>query len=348
MNYNIENLLDGRPVLADNGMTVELSAVSSEDLGNGYSRYTVSYTETNSTNVAIDQGSFDVYFAFGDEIIVERQYGFFGEVLPGEDFSRSRSFQKEVLTENTPVALGYAAFGSSAELMWHFDESNIQITDTGELPDTTPPSVTLSIPDETAGASADQEIQILFSEEVENFDLNDLTVSNGSLSNLSGSADEWSVLFTPDLSAQAAGLIELDITGVTDIAGNAGIQSQNIEVNISETIEQVISVIVDRGVLGADPVFIENIVQTKLLENGEVVSNKLAYSGVDYDYEQLSSIVTVVTRDGQFTQEFTDEITVSFPEYSEISYDEAIELVGSSKIGETLLVVAGADGNYVG
>ena len=87
-----------------NGMTVTLGPASATDLGNGYTRYQFSYTETNLTSEKIDQGSLKLFFSDGS---VEKQYGFFNTVLPGEDFSTTRTHNWDVLSTKSLSTIQY-------------------------------------------------------------------------------------------------------------------------------------------------------------------------------------------------------------------------------------------------
>ena len=54
-----------------------------------------------------------------------------------------------------------------------------------------------------------------------------------------------------------------------------------------------------------------------------------------------------VTRDDEFTAEFTKEINDYLKSEANIAYKVAVGLVGAANIDATLLAVAGADGSYV-
>ncbi|WP_371917237.1 Ig-like domain-containing protein [Pseudomonas sp. R37(2017)] len=68
-------------------------------------------------------------------------------------------------------------------------------------------------------------VTITFSEAVSGFDNSDLSVANGTLSNVSSSDGgiTWTATFTPTVGiSDATNLIILNNTGITDLAGNAG------------------------------------------------------------------------------------------------------------------------------
>ena len=67
----------------------------------------------------------------------------------------------------------------------------------------------------------------------------------------------------------------------------------------------------------------------------------------DYCESDIDSIIMTVTRDGEFTEEFAQEISDYAAEAAGISYHEAVQLVGAPYINDTLLFVAGSDGSYI-
>ncbi len=85
-----------------------------------------------------------------------------------------------------------------------------------------------------------------------------------------------------------------------------------------------------------------------LTETVTSTSHTIEYNGTTFDYAEVDGIITTVVRDGEFTSEFAAEIAESFPDSAGISYSTAVALIGQANIESTLLMVAGADGNYVG
>jgi len=94
----------GTAYKATNGMSVTLVSFTTENLGNGYTRYTATYKQQNDTAVAIDEGTLRLYFTNASP---QAQYGSFNKVLPGESFALTRSYRWEVLTASTPLLLQY-------------------------------------------------------------------------------------------------------------------------------------------------------------------------------------------------------------------------------------------------
>ena len=85
-----------------------------------------------------------------------------------------------------------------------------------------------------------------------------------------------------------------------------------------------------------------------LTETVTSTSHTIEYNGTTFDYAEVDGIITTVVRDGEFTSEFAAEIAESFPNSAGISYSTAVALIGQANMESTLMMVAGADGNYVG
>jgi len=90
--------------------------------------------------------------------------------------------------------------------------------------DTQRPTATVVVDNENLGVGGTSTVTITFNEAVTGFDLSDLTVGNGTLSNLSTSDN---ITYTATLTAlaginQASNQITLNNTGVLDTAGNSG------------------------------------------------------------------------------------------------------------------------------
>ena len=104
-----------------------------------------------------------------------------------------------------------------------------------------------------------------------------------------------------------------------------------------------LSLIVKEGVLGGDAVYLQDLIEVRN-ENDHVVQ----YAGVNFNFSEIDSLVMTVCRNGEFTDEFSNEISETFPEFEGISYSTALALIGQPNMEGTLLMVAGFDGNYVG
>ncbi|WP_371321784.1 Ig-like domain-containing protein [Pseudomonas sp. PDM32] len=91
--------------------------------------------------------------------------------------------------------------------------------------DTLRPTATIAVADTALKAGETSLVTITFSEAVTGFTNADLTIANGTLSNVASSNGgiTWTATFTPTASiTDTSNLITLDNTGVSDAAGNAG------------------------------------------------------------------------------------------------------------------------------
>ena len=82
-------------------------------------------------------------------------------------------------------------------------------------------------------------------------------------------------------------------------------------------------------------------------EDGEVISHTVDYNGTTFNWSEIDALVLTVTRDGNFTDEFAQEIADAYPTVAGISYSTAVLLVGT-EIDDIILGIAGADGNITG
>jgi hypothetical protein len=91
--------------------------------------------------------------------------------------------------------------------------------------DTVLPTATIVVADTQLGIGETTTVTITFSEAVSGFDLSDISVANGTLSNLSSSDGgvTWTATLTPTANvSDATNLIVLDTGRVQDVAGNFG------------------------------------------------------------------------------------------------------------------------------
>ncbi|TMU80382.1 DUF4347 domain-containing protein [Pseudomonas fluorescens] len=92
------------------------------------------------------------------------------------------------------------------------------------------PTATIVISDTDLRPGETALVTITFSEAVSGFDNSDLSVANGTLSNVSSSDGgiTWTATFTPTIGvSDATNLIVLNNSGISDLAGNAGIGITN-------------------------------------------------------------------------------------------------------------------------
>ncbi|MTW06219.1 DUF4214 domain-containing protein, partial [Duganella ginsengisoli] len=91
--------------------------------------------------------------------------------------------------------------------------------------DTAAPVSTVSVADSTLGSGAVTAVTIAFSEAVTGLGLEDITVGNGALSNLSTNdgGKTWTATLTPATGVNVSGnVVTVENSGVQDLAGNAG------------------------------------------------------------------------------------------------------------------------------
>ncbi len=91
--------------------------------------------------------------------------------------------------------------------------------------DTQRPTATITVADAVLGIGQTTTVTVTFSEAVSGFDLSDLSVANGTLSNLASNdgGKTWTATLTPTVAiTDPTNLVVLDASLVNDAAGNAG------------------------------------------------------------------------------------------------------------------------------
>ncbi|SMQ27780.1 protein of unknown function [Pseudomonas helmanticensis] len=113
--------------------------------------------------------------------------------------------------------------------------------------DTQRPTATIVMSDTALKIGDTSLVTITFSEAVSGFTNADLTIANGTLTNVS-SADggiTWTATFTPTSSiTDATNLITLDNTGVADLAGNAGSGTTDSANYVVDTVRPTATIVV--------------------------------------------------------------------------------------------------------
>lgn len=91
------------------------------------------------------------------------------------------------------------------------------------IPDTTSPTATITLSNTTLKAGDTSTVTITFSEAVNNFSNDDLTLANGTLSNLTTTNNiTWNAIFTPDTAIENTTNVITLANTYTDTAGNIG------------------------------------------------------------------------------------------------------------------------------
>jgi len=109
-----------------------------------------------------------------------------------------------------------------------------------------------------------------------------------------------------------------------------------------------LTVIVDKGILGLEAVLLKGLSESITLTDGIETKHTVQYGNSVFNYSQIDALITTVTRDDEFTTEFTKEINDYLKTDANITYKVAVGLVGAANIDAILMTVAGSDGNYVG
>ncbi|VVN40314.1 hypothetical protein PS664_05370 [Pseudomonas fluorescens] len=119
--------------------------------------------------------------------------------------------------------------------------------------DTQVPTATIVVADTALSIGETSLVTITFNEAVSGFDNSDLSVSNGTLSNLSSTDGgvTWTATFTPSASiSDTSNLITLDNTGVVNVSGNAGVGTTDSNNYAVDTVRPTASIVVADNNLG--------------------------------------------------------------------------------------------------
>ncbi|WP_460319822.1 Ig-like domain-containing protein [Pseudomonas ogarae] len=120
--------------------------------------------------------------------------------------------------------------------------------------DTQVPTATIVVADTSLSIGETSQVTITFNEAVSGFDNSDLSISNGTLSNVSSSDGgvTWTATFTPSASiADTSNLITLDNTGVVNVSGNAGVGTTDSNNYAIDTMRPTATIVVADTALAA-------------------------------------------------------------------------------------------------
>ena len=220
--------------------------------------------------------------------------------------------------------------------------------------DTVVPTIAVSSSKSSLQGGDSASLTFTLSEASTNFVASDITISGGTLSNFAGSGTAYTASFTLVLNSAAVGTLNVASGVFTDAAGNKNADGSdtNNSLNFARIAtvtneSYTLSVIVDKNVLGASAVLLKGLKESITYTNSAVTKHVVEYSGMNFDYNQIDSLITTVTRDNEFTSEFTKEINDYLGTELNITYSAAVKLVGVSSIDSIILSIAGADGNFV-
>ena len=156
-----------------------------------------------------------------------------------------------------------------------------------------------------------------------------------------------SLPLTADALTEGAETLTITLDDSPDTAALLTINDSSkppvVEVTVYRT-----TILGDKNILGPDPVLIKGLTENITKTDGVITEQFFLYAGARYDYSDIDSLITVVTRNGEFTDEFSREISDYAPSFANATYSNVVKLVGSSSIDAALIMVAGADGNYIG
>jgi hypothetical protein len=149
-----------------------------------------------------------------------------------------------------------------------------------------------------------------------------------------------------DGSLYVSGYTEGPIDG--QAVNGADIFLAKYQVSTITTSKSNLTVLVDKGVLGATPVLLKGLSELTISADGVIIKRTVEYAGSTFDYNQIDPLITTVIRDGEFTAEFKKELTDAAPTTANLTYKDAVTLVGMLNIDAALISIAGLDGNFVG
>ena len=138
-----------------------------------------------------------------------------------------------------------------------------------------------------------------------------------------------------------------DLRGTAEFVTSLKTEAVKSLTQLKTTENHNLSVIVDKGILGAEAVLLKGLSEAITLIDGVITEHTLQYAGATFDYKQIDALITTVTRDGEFTAEFTKEINDYLNTEANISFKVAVGLVGAANIDAVLITVAGSDGSFV-
>ncbi|XVN13789.1 Ig-like domain-containing protein [Pseudomonas corrugata] len=115
------------------------------------------------------------------------------------------------------------------------------------------PTATVVVADSSLTVGETSQVTITFSEAVSGFDNSDLSVNNGTLSNVSSSDGgvTWTATFTPSAGiSDTSNLISLDTSGVVNVSGNSGVDVVNSNNYAVDTVRPGATIVVGDTNLG--------------------------------------------------------------------------------------------------
>ena len=175
-------------------------------------------------------------------------------------------------------------------------------------------------------------------------------VSNSLAGTATVSATGTTVISLPlaaDALTEGTETLTITLDDSPDTAASLTINDSS-KMSAVEVIVYRTTILGDRNILGPDPVLIKALTENITKTDGVITEQFFLYAGARYDYSDIDSLITVVTRNGEFTDEFSQEISDYASSFANATYSDVVKIVGSSGIDGWLVKVAGDDGNYIG
>lgn len=257
------------------------------------------------------------------------------------------------ITANGVVSVSSGVFTDSAGNA-NTDGSDANNTLTLSV-DTVLPTIALSTSKTNLIEGDTATVTFTLSEASTTFTALDITITGGTISNFLGSGTTYTATFTPTANSLANGVISVASGVFTDTAGNINVDGADknnvlnftrVPTVFNET--HSLSVIVDKDVLGNSAALLKDLKESITYTNGFITKHTVEYASLTFNYTQIDALIAIVTRDGEFTSEFTKEINDYLATELNITYAAAVKLLGAANIDAVILSVAGADGNFVG
>lgn len=132
------------------------------------------------------------------------------------------------------------------------------------------------------------------------------------------------------------------------LKNSASIPTQSDAITDSDgTSTYDLTILVDAGILGESAEILKGITETVEVIGGDVVRHTLEYANTEYLYDDADELIMTITRNGEFTREFRDELRDFSPSASTLQYSDLVGIVGVENVTEALLRIASSDGFYV-
>ena len=148
-------------------------------------------------------------------------------------FSGSNSFYTATFTpssESTANGIISVANGTFSDFAGNTNTDDLDPDNSLILSiDTIGPSIALTSELTSLKAGETASLTFTLSESSSNFTAADINISGGSLSAFSGSGSSYSAIFTPDLGSNADGVISVDSSSFSDLAGNPNSDGSDLD-----------------------------------------------------------------------------------------------------------------------